>query len=101
MIESSACNSIALKYNVPYCEIGKVIMSIENHTEDIDIKSIRLRLKVNQNEFSDALGLSLETIKSWEQGRRNPTGLANKVLKLIDKDLELYYRFKFKSGNNR
>ncbi|OAN11613.1 hypothetical protein A3K86_22115 [Photobacterium jeanii] len=63
--------------------------------ENVDIKAIRLRLKVNQHEFADALGLSLETIKSWEQGRRNPTGLAQKALKLIEKDLELYYRFKF------
>ncbi|MCW8328489.1 helix-turn-helix domain-containing protein [Photobacterium sp. SDRW27] len=70
-------------------------MNIEHHTESPDIKAIRLRLKVNQHEFAEALGLSLETIKSWEQGRRNPTGLAQKVLKLIDKDLELYYRFKF------
>lgn len=70
-------------------------MGNECHSENIDIKSIRMRLKVSQHEFAEALGLSQETIKSWEQGRRNPTGLAKKALKLMDKDLELYYRFKF------
>lgn len=76
-------------------------MGSECHSENIDIKSIRMRLKVSQHEFAEALGLSQETIKSWEQGRRNPTGLAKKALKLMEKDLELYYRFKFNWTNDR
>lgn len=57
-------------------------MGNECHNENIDIKSIRMRLKVSQHEFAEALGLSQETIKSWEQGRRNPTGLAKKASSL-------------------
>jgi DNA-binding transcriptional regulator YiaG len=62
-------------------------MTIEFHTVNLDVKAIKLRLEVNQYDFSDALGLSLKTIKIWEQGRRNPTGLARKVFKLIDSGL--------------
>ncbi|MGP7695452.1 NadS family protein, partial [Klebsiella pneumoniae] len=35
------------------------------------------------SEMAKVLGTSLDTIKSWETGRRNPTGLAAKVLATI------------------
>lgn len=36
-----------------------------------DIKTIRNKLLLLQQELADDLGLHIETIKSWEQGRRN------------------------------
>ena len=48
-----------------------------------DVKAIRAQLNVSQSEMAKALGTSLDTIKSWETGRRNPTGLAAKVLATI------------------
>jgi DNA-binding transcriptional regulator YiaG len=40
--------------------------------------------------MATALGTSLDTIKSWEAGRRNPTGLAAKVLVTIQKNPEFF-----------
>ncbi|CED71294.1 putative DNA-binding protein [Aliivibrio wodanis] len=40
-----------------------------------------------------AIDVSVDTVKSWEQGRRNPTGLASKVLNLLSKEPELYSKF--------
>ncbi|MGL4200746.1 MAG: NadS family protein [Enterobacter roggenkampii] len=48
-----------------------------------DVKAIRTQLNVSQSEMAKVLGTSLDTIKSWETGRRNPTGLAAKVLATI------------------
>ncbi|EMR7550472.1 helix-turn-helix domain-containing protein [Salmonella enterica] len=48
-----------------------------------DVKAIRAQLNVSQSEMAKVLGTSLDTIKSWEAGRRNPTGLAAKVLATI------------------
>ncbi|ACQ67804.1 transcriptional regulator [Candidatus Williamhamiltonella defendens] len=48
-----------------------------------DVKAIRENLNVTQSEMAKVLGTSLATIKSWETGRRNPTGLAAKVLATI------------------
>lgn len=48
-----------------------------------DVKAIRALLNVSQSEMAKVLGTSLDTIKSWEAGRRNPTGLAAKVLATI------------------
>ena len=51
-----------------------------------DVKAIRAKLNVSQAELAAALGTSLDTVKSWEQKRRNPTGLAAKVLATIQDD---------------
>lgn len=51
--------------------------------EVADVKAIRAKLHVSQAEFADAMGTSVDTIKSWEAKRRNPTGLAAKVLATI------------------
>lgn len=51
--------------------------------EIADVKAIREQLNVSQSEMAKALGTSVDTIKSWESKRRNPTGLAAKVLATI------------------
>jgi len=54
--------------------------------EVADVKAIREQLNVSQREMAKALGTSVETIKSWEAKRRNPTGLAAKVLATIQEN---------------
>lgn len=58
--------------------------------EIADVKAIRASLNVSQIEFAQTLGTSVDTIKSWESKRRNPTGLAAKVLATIQDDPSLY-----------
>lgn len=58
--------------------------------EIADVKSIRFSLQVSQAEFAKALGTSVDTIKSWESRRRNPTGLAAKVLATIQDNPSFY-----------
>lgn len=57
-----------------------------------DVKAIRKQLDVSQADFAAALGTSVDTIKSWESRRRNPTGLAARVLAAIQEDHGLYYQ---------
>ncbi len=58
--------------------------------EVADVKAIRTGVNASRKQFAEALDVSPETVKSWEQGRRNPTGLANKVLKMMSEDPNLY-----------
>ncbi|WP_244846319.1 NadS family protein [Chromohalobacter israelensis] len=58
--------------------------------EVADVKAIRAQLNVSQTEFAKAMGTSVDTIKSWESRRRNPTGLAAKVLTTIQERPEFY-----------
>nr|WP_314263744.1 NadS family protein [uncultured Moellerella sp.] len=55
-----------------------------------DVKAIREQLNVSQLELATALGTSLDTIKSWELKRLNPTGLAAKVLVAIKNNPDLF-----------
>lgn len=59
--------------------------------EIADVKAIREQLNVSQSEMAKALGTSVDTIKSWESKRRNPTGLAAKVLATI-KEKPAFFR---------
>ena len=56
-----------------------------------NVKASRLKLDVSQQELADALGTSVDTIKSWENKRRNPTGLAAKVLATIQDNPSFYH----------
>jgi len=55
-----------------------------------DVKAIREQLNVSQSEMAKVLGTSIDTIKSWETKRRNPTGLAAKVLATIQDNPEFF-----------
>jgi putative transcriptional regulator len=39
-----------------------------------DVKQIRERYELSQNEFAALLGVSVKTLQNWEQGRRSPQG---------------------------
>ncbi len=51
-----------------------------------DIKAIRKRLNVSQNEFATMIGVSKSTLQNWEQGRREPDGPARALLQVADKN---------------
>ena len=51
----------------------------------IDVRAIRNKLGVSQSEFAMRYGFPLETLRKWEQGRRQPTGAAKTLLIVIDK----------------
>lgn len=65
---------------------GKTKAGRVTRHEVADVRAIRAKLHVSQAEFADAMGTSIDTIKSWETKRRNPTGLAAKVLATIQEN---------------
>jgi putative transcriptional regulator len=54
--------------------------------QEVDVKAIRTRLGMTQARFSDTFGFSLDAIKHWEGGRRNPEAPARTLLTVIDKN---------------
>ena len=46
---------------------------------------MRARTKLTQAEFAARIGVPLETVRNWEQGKRSPRGPARALLKIIDK----------------
>jgi putative transcriptional regulator len=48
-------------------------------------RHVRRRLGFSQAEFAARIGVSLDTIRNWEQGKRHPTGAAKALLRVLDK----------------
>jgi putative transcriptional regulator len=48
-------------------------------------KGVRARTKLTQAEFAARIGVPIETVRNWEQGKRSPRGPARALLKVIDK----------------
>jgi putative transcriptional regulator len=48
-------------------------------------RGVRARTKLTQAEFASRIGVPIETVRNWEQGKRSPRGPARALLKVIDK----------------
>ena len=54
--------------------------------EEIDVRAIRGRLGLTQQEFAIRFGFSVNTLRHWEQGRRVPEGPTRAYLLVIDRE---------------
>jgi putative transcriptional regulator len=48
-----------------------------------DAKAVREQMGLSQNEFAHLMGVSVKTLQNWEQHRREPTGPAAALLKIV------------------
>ncbi len=53
---------------------------------DPEVKAIRAKMGLTQQRFANLVGVSQRTLENWEQGRRQPTGPARALLKILDAD---------------
>ena len=51
-----------------------------------DVKAIRAKFGLSQEQFAKAFALKLATLRDWEQERRMPHGPARALLKIIDRE---------------
>lgn len=47
------------------------------------VRALRRRAQLTQQEFAARLGVPVETIRNWEQGKRAPRGPARALLAVI------------------
>lgn len=55
------------------------------------VRDLRLRAKLTQAEFAARLGVPLETIRNWEQGKRSPRGPARALLTVIAHEPDMVF----------
>jgi putative transcriptional regulator len=56
--------------------------------EPLEIKKIREAFGLTQEQFAAMLGISVRTLRNWEQGRRVPEGPARVLLQVAAKHPE-------------
>lgn len=53
---------------------------------ELDVAGIRRRTGLSQPYFADGIGVSVSTLRNWEQGRRVPEGPARVLLAMLDRN---------------
>jgi putative transcriptional regulator len=52
-------------------------------SDPLEVRDLRRRAQLTQREFAARLGVPVETIRNWEQGKRAPRGPARALLTVI------------------
>ncbi len=47
------------------------------------VTTVRYRVKMSQSEFAKLPGVSVRTLQEWEQGRREPSGAAPSMIRVV------------------
>lgn len=68
---------------------GERELSTVTFAAEPDPRAIRARLGFTQEEFAAALCISVKTLRNWEQGRRQPSGPAMRLLQIADRHPEI------------
>jgi putative transcriptional regulator len=50
------------------------------------IQSVREKSGLSQAQFARLLNVSVKTLQNWEQARREPTGPAKALLRIVEKE---------------
>ena len=70
-------------------------VEVEEHQLEVpvvDVQAVRAELGMSQAEFAATFGISVATLRNWEQGRRVPRGPARVLLAIIEKEPEAVQR---------
>ncbi|MGE0331971.1 MAG: NadS family protein [Ramlibacter sp.] len=62
---------------------GKTAASRRFEVTAPDAKAVREQIGLSQSEFARLMRVSVKTLQNWEQHRRNPTGPAAALLKIM------------------
>jgi len=52
----------------------------------VDVKTLRAKMEMTQQEFCAMFGIALGTLRHWEQGDREPKGPALVLLNVVEKN---------------
>jgi putative transcriptional regulator len=59
------------------------------HFPDTEVKKLRKHYGLSQDRFASLMGISVATLRNWEQGRRQPEGPARVLLMVAAKHPEI------------
>jgi putative transcriptional regulator len=76
----------SLKQAIAYMDGTADLSQYRVHVpKEIDVRAIRTKLKMTQQEFAGVFGFSINTLRHWEQGKRVPEGPTRAYLLVINR----------------
>jgi len=58
--------------------------TLDHSNPALFVRHVRARCGLTQAAFAEKIEVPIETVRNWEQGKRNPRGPARALLKLIN-----------------
>ena len=55
---------------------------------ETEVRALREQFGLSQDKFADLVGISVGTLRNWEQGRRKPEGPARVLLRIASRHPE-------------
>ena len=55
-----------------------------------DVQQVRQTFNLSQDTFAKFMGVSVGTLRNWEQGRRHPSGAARVLLRIAIRQPKLF-----------
>jgi putative transcriptional regulator len=75
-----------LEQAISYAKGGASTKAYRVHVPPhVDVKAIRRKLGLTQRVFAARFGFSINTLRHWEQGKREPEGPTRAYLLVIDR----------------
>jgi putative transcriptional regulator len=72
---------------------GKPAAGTKIHVRQrVDVVAVRARTGLSQDAFARRIGVSVGTLRNWEQGRRRPDGPAMILLSMLERDPHIVER---------
>lgn len=65
-------------------KVGRVsVVTRDGRVVDSPVAKARVVSKLSQAQFAALMGVSVRTLQEWEQGRREPSGAAKTLLRVV------------------
>lgn len=65
-------------------QIGRVsVVTRDGRVVESPVAKARVASKLSQTQFAALMGVSVRTLQEWEQGRREPSGAAKTLLRVV------------------
>ena len=85
MSEAFESISAGLNEAIVHAKGEKIPAKVHEFTP-VDVKAVRSKVGMSQREFASSFGISLGTLRHWEQGLREPRGPARVLLQVVAKE---------------
>ncbi|MFY9259781.1 MAG: DNA-binding transcriptional regulator [Gallionella sp.] len=66
-------------------EFDKLCLQPVHPLQPAQIKALREKAKISQAVFAAYLNISVSTVQKWEIGEKNPSGIALKLLNIVER----------------
>ena len=91
ILKAGGLPAVEKKFRVTRLNVGKLPKPAKSINPK-QVKGVRAKVGVSQPVFAALLGVSPQTVKAWEQGTKQPTSSARRLLSEINFDPDYWIR---------